>query len=331
MGFLARYQVLVAVGAIAVLVAAWHMRYLLATLFASYVLASAMNIPVTWLTKHKVPRLLAIAIAYGSVLLILAGLLALAIVPLSIDVAGFANTFPAYLERFTSLIEEFGFGSIDTGTLLTAIQQEVLHISTNLASALSGIVLAVVASIYIVSDWKRIHDVLARALGPERRTDVQKFFDRTDQTVGLWVRGQIMLSVLVGILVYVGLTLIDIPFALVLALLAGVLEIIPFMGPIIAAVPALIIAFNVSAFDALLVLALYIAIQQIEGEVLAPQIMKRAVSLHPIVIIFGILAGYHVAGIAGALLAIPLISMIWIGISMARDRTGFLRHQTQDA
>ena len=137
--------------------------------------------------------------------------------------------------------------------------------------------------------------------------------------MGAWFRGQIVLSFSIGFLTWISLLILGLPFALPLALLAGILEIVPTIGPIISAIPAVIIALNISPTMALLVVLLYIIIQLLENNILVPRIMEKAVGLNPIVIILGVIIGSKLMGIAGALLAVPFISLVVVVISSVRD------------
>src|SRR6056297_730186 len=110
----------------------------------------------------------------------------------------------------------------------------------------------------------------------------------------------------VGLLIFIGLSLLNIQYAIVLGLLAALFEFIPYVGPILAAIPAVLIAFIKGPIFALLALALYILIQQVENYILAPQIMKRAVALNPIVVIIVLLIGYKMGGFIGVILAVPV-------------------------
>ena len=128
-----------------------------------------------------------------------------------------------------------------------------------------------------------------------------------EEKLGNWLRGQIVLSVSIGVTTWVVLTLLGVDFAFPLAVIAGILEIIPTIGPIISAVPAIIVALNISPILAGVVAISYFLIQLLENNILVPRIMQRAVGLNPIVIIIGIIVGSRLLGVAGALLAIPFI------------------------
>ena len=124
------------------------------------------------------------------------------------------------------------------------------------------------------------------------------------------MRGQLLLMLAIGLATFLGLILLGIPYALPLAILAGLLEIIPTLGPILAAVPAVIIALTISPGMAIVVVGLYIVIQMLENNILVPKIMQRAVGLNPVIVIIGVVIGANLLGVAGALLSIPFIALL---------------------
>ncbi|KKS14295.1 MAG: hypothetical protein UU67_C0003G0017 [Candidatus Daviesbacteria bacterium GW2011_GWB1_41_5] len=143
-----------------------------------------------------------------------------------------------------------------------------------------------------------------------RQEKVQKILRLVEEKLGAWLRGQVVLSLLIGAMTYAGLLILGVEFALPLAILAGLLEVVPVIGPIIAAIPAVLLALTVSPFQAGLVTGLYVAIQQLEGHVVVPQVMRRAVGLNPLLVILAISVGGRLLGIGGALLAVPIAVVI---------------------
>ena len=120
------------------------------------------------------------------------------------------------------------------------------------------------------------------------------------------MQGQLILSLLVGILSYIGLTIFNIPYALPLAMIAGIMEVVPVIGPIISALPAVFLAFTISPFLSIVVAIMYLVIQQLENHLIVPQVMRRAVGLNPLIVILAIAIGSRLLGISGALLAVPM-------------------------
>ncbi len=135
-------------------------------------------------------------------------------------------------------------------------------------------------------------------------------WQRAEEKVGRWLQGQMLLSLIVGLLVYVGLSLMDVQFALAFGILAMALEIVPIAGPVLSAIPAVILAFLQSPTLGLWVLIFYTVVQQLEGHVLTPLVMGRTVGLNPVVILLALLIGGSLAGIAGAILAVPIATVI---------------------
>ncbi len=130
--------------------------------------------------------------------------------------------------------------------------------------------------------------------------------------MGAWVRGQLFLSLVIGVLVYIGLFLLNVPYALTLAIAAGVLEVVPVIGPIVASIPGILLAFTISPVLALGVAVMYFVVQQLENHLIVPQVMGRAVGLNPLVVILAIAVGSRLLGIMGALLAVPLTVVLQI-------------------
>jgi predicted PurR-regulated permease PerM len=128
--------------------------------------------------------------------------------------------------------------------------------------------------------------------------------------ISQWVRGQFFIMLSIFILDYIGLSLIGVPYALFLAIFAGVLELIPYAGPVIASVPGVFLGFLISPFTGLMAFLVYLVAQQFESHVIIPQIMKRAVGLNPIVTIMALLIGAKLGGILGAILSIPIATAL---------------------
>jgi len=151
---------------------------------------------------------------------------------------------------------------------------------------------------------------LVNFFGEERGKRLISKINKIEYRLGGWIRGQVLLCTMIGIACYVGLRLLGIEYALPLALIAAVLEIVPVIGPIISAIPAVIIAYVTSPSLAIAVIALYTLIQQLEYHLIVPSVMKTAVGLKPIVTIIALMVGGKLLGIAGAVLAIPILIVI---------------------
>ncbi|MBL7155340.1 MAG: AI-2E family transporter, partial [Candidatus Portnoybacteria bacterium] len=161
-------------------------------------------------------------------------------------------------------------------------------------------------SFYLAVQEKGAKRFLVSLTPNEHQSYLADLIERIESKIGGWLRGQLLLMFIIGCLTYIGLYFLGVKYALTLALVAALLEIIPYIGPILAAIPAVILAFFQSPFLALLVILLYIVIQQLENYIIVPQVMKRAVGLNPVVIIIVMLIGAKLAGLLGIILAVPV-------------------------
>jgi predicted PurR-regulated permease PerM len=152
---------------------------------------------------------------------------------------------------------------------------------------------------------------LVRNIAPERyQPSIVGVITRVQRKLGDWMRAQLILSGAVAALTYVGLLIIGLPYALVLGLLVGVLELVPYAGPVIAAVPGIFLALSLSPFKAVLALAVYVLVQQAESHFLIPKVNQKFVGVNPIVSIMALLLGARLGGILGVLVAIPIAASI---------------------
>lgn len=310
--YIEQHQILFVFFASVAAIVAWYFRYLIALAFASYIIATGMQVVVLWLQGKGLPRWGAIVVAYFTLALFLLVAVIFVTTSLAGNLNSFVSEFPSVIERVSKFIEGTGIPTINVSDLFDDARQVLMQGVTSGASALFGVLLAFVASVYLITRWDAIHTGLVMMFGSRYVDDMKAFFNRTQNALGHWIIGQLSLSLIVGTLTFIGLTILGIPFAAVLAVFTGFLEIVPNIGPIVAAVPAILVGLSVSSTDALLVTGLYVLVQQLENNLITPLIMKRAVHVDPLLVIFGTLAGLTVAGVVGALLSVPLIKVAQI-------------------
>jgi predicted PurR-regulated permease PerM len=172
-------------------------------------------------------------------------------------------------------------------------------------------VLILVFSFYFAMQEKGIEEFLAIITPAEYEKYVVGLWHRTQRKIGLWMQGQLILGLIVGILVYLGLTLIGVEHALVLAVLAGLFEIIPVFGPTLSAIPAVAIGFSGGGVGiGLFVVALYVIIQQFENHLIYPLVVTKVVGVPPLLVILALIIGAQVAGFLGILLAVPIAAAV---------------------
>lgn len=277
-------------------------------LFLSFILVSALAPVVDRLTKWKIPKPLAILAIFLLIIAVLSSLIAVGLTPLINQTSNLAQRLA---DTVTSLLQA---NFVDQ----SIIRQEFADISRRIVSFILGLfenliafATVLVLTFYLLLERERIED-FAVSFSPSRQEQIKNLIGKIEEKLGAWLRGQIVLSVFVGILYYVGLVVLGIEYALPLAILGALLEIVPIIGPIIAAVPAVLIGLTVSPLLAALVAGLYLAIQQIESHIVVPQVMRRAVGLNPILVILSVTVGARLLGIGGALLAVPIAVVIQV-------------------
>lgn len=281
----------------------YHILDLILILFVAIIFMSAMSPLVMHLQRFKIPKAISIFIIYFLTFGILGILLTVSFSPLIEETTKLALTLP------TVLADLLKVNNLDPNV----IQQEVGNLSKNLLSTtraifenIISIVFLLVLSFYLLLERESLEKRVANLfVGQEDR--IQKLLMEIENKLGAWLRGQLFLSLLIGVLVYLGLTILQIPYALPLAILAGFTEVIPVIGPIISAIPAILLALSISPVLAAGVTAMYFVVQQLENNIIVPQVMKKAVGLNPLVVILAIAVGGRLLGIGGALLAVPIV------------------------
>lgn len=176
----------------------------------------------------------------------------------------------------------------------------------NALAVVSQVLLGLVMDYYWLTSRAQILTLLLRVSPVDRRKKIMTIWTDIEETLGAYVRGQTILSAIVFGASLVGLLLLRIPNAVALAVIAGMFEVIPLIGPFLGAIPAILVGFSVSPLTGLLITGWYLVVQQIEGNILIPRIMHKSVGLNPLVVILAVVAGGSVAGVIGALLAIPI-------------------------
>lgn len=283
----------------------WEVRFIAAVFFGGCLLAAAFLPIVDYLSRYM-PRAVAIAVTY----LTAAALIVVALIPAANVAISQSQDLFAQLPQYVDRLSQFSIPGLDqVASQIGSVGAKALETGTSIFSGGIQVFAALVISGYLSYDWYRLRGSLRRMFGAYGR-EVDDTMDRIEKLMGAWLRGQLLMSASVGGLVYIGLFLYGLPFAPALAIIAGFLELIPYAGSIIAAVPAILVALNQSWTSALIVACIYMAVNQIEGQLIAPLIMGNAVKLHPVSIMLALLVGFQVMGLAGAVLAVPFVSAV---------------------
>lgn len=282
---------------------------------------AALMPAVHFLKRKKFPQILAVLIPYVAIVL----LIFLLVVPLIPFVGGqitsLLNGFPKYLDQAATF---FGI-QLNQAQIQNYFSTEVGNIGKNaigVTSRVFGGLLSVLTVLVVSFYFLNYSDVFKRKVAAlfevDDREHIKETLQLIDYKLGAWMRGQIVLCVVIGLATFIALSILQLPYALPLALIAGMLEVLPTLGPILSAVPAVIVALTISPAMAIAVVITYLLIQMLENNLLVPKIMQHAVGLNPVVVILSIMIGANLMGVVGALLAIPFVTFAIVVVNSLR-------------
>lgn len=284
-------------------------------LFISVLLTSALHPWVTKLEKYKIPRPLGILLIYVLSFSFIVMALATIVPPLIDQTNNLLKTLP--VETISKALPplEVNFQNLE---IITNQLGSVRHLINFITSTFSGIITIftfMVITYYLLMERKQLPKYLLILLhdhSDEKRAE--EFVNQIDHQIGGWVRGEMLLMLIVGIITYIGLLLLNIPYSLSLAIIAGLFELIPNIGPTLSAIPAVVIALLTASNPIMVVFvaALYILVQQLENHIIVPRVMKSTLGLHPLATIFSLIIGLKLAGVMGGILAVPVLLVIKI-------------------
>lgn len=287
-------------------------RDILFLLFISFILMSTIRPLVDKLERFKIPRTIGILLVYG----VIFGFFGVTL----------AGVIPSLVSQSTRLIQEFPsfvlrvlpYWNIDVRSLTAQIAplgENIIKLTVGIFSNIITTVTVLVFTFYFLLERRHLEQFLVEIFGSENGRRTTEIIRAVERSLGSWLLGELTLMVCVGVLSYLGLTLLKIDFALPLAIIAGLLEIVPMIGPIISAVPAVLVALTISPLLALATVALYFIVQQVENNLFVPVVMKKAVGLPPLVTIISLMIGGRLAGLVGAVLSIPTVVMLKVIVS----------------
>ena len=288
------------------------------------IIASAISPFANWLDDKGFPRVLGVLILN----LVIVGLgvfvLSLVIPYITDDINRLIGTLPQVVQQVSTSLQSAQSKSPQYLDFLSEIQNLLDTLSSYLQQASQSVVSLIVdvfggvfsalailiISFYLSVTRKGIETFLDSVIPEKYECYVISLWKRAEHKVGKWLQGQLLLGLIVGLIVYVGLSLLKIKFALILAVSMIFLELVPMVGPVIGAVPAVLLAFLQSPALGLWVLLFYVVVQQLENHVLVPLILGRTLNLNPVVVIIALLVGNELAGIPGMVLAVPMATII---------------------
>lgn len=316
-----------AVLVVAVFLAIFTIRDLVLVILASIVIASAVEPAAIWATRRKIPRIIAILAIYVFMALVFAGLFYFLFLPLIGELSNFVAEFPQYASSFStdsivtssgSVINSAANSGLSVGSLVGQLNSFIISFSQGAFSSASFIfggalsfLLIVILSFYLAVQDDGVGKFLKVITPWKQEKYVSDLWRRSQKKIGLWMQGQLLLAAIIAVLVYLGLLLVGLPHALLLAMSAGVFEIIPLFGPILAAIPSVLVAFGAGGMsEALLIAGLFLIVQQFENQLIYPLVVKKVIGVPPMVSILALLIGGKLAGFLGILISVPMAAIL---------------------
>jgi len=300
-------------------------RDIVALIFIVLILVATFS-PVVKNWSKKIGR----AFSVVGLLLIIVASVALVVYmlipPITDQISQLINNAPAYIAKIEFLKDyapnlKESLKTVASNT--ESITQGFVSITTGFFGGIVTFLTAIVLFAYMLIDEDSLKSFI-RSITPEKKKEqVLDLLRKIAEKIGSWFRGQVVLGIIIAFVDLIGLLIINVPYALTLAVVAGILEIVPTIGPIIAGVLAASVAFTDSPIKALIVIVFFLAVQQLENSFIVPKVMQKAVGLSPIMVIIAILIGSKLLGVGGALLAVPVAAGLQVLIeeySTARHR-----------
>lgn len=300
-------------------------KAVLGPFFIAMIISYLLNPIVNLLSQRAVPRSIAVLLIYTlfivSVITLIINMLPL----LEKQIYELAEHLPEWNAQIQRMIQEYNDHSKDLLPIsiqagiqksLTRLEQGIGDWVGNMMSGISstlnqifiGFIIPFLA-FYMMKDAKGIEKSLMSLLPSSKRREIVRLFRDLDHALGNYIRGQLLVCLVVGMLAYIGYLIIGLPYALLLAAIVSVFNLIPYLGPIFGAIPAILVALTESKEMVIAVIIVNMIVQMLEGNLISPQIVGRSLHLHPLMIIFALLVGGEIGGILGLLLAVPLFAM----------------------
>lgn len=290
----------------------YFIRDILLQIFVSLLLVSILNPFINKMSIFKVPKIASVLIAYLFIFGILGTAFASIIPPLVEETSHLTNNLPTFFQSSkisTYLNEETARQFVSQ---LGSLPSQILKTGFSIFGNIFNILTVAVFALYMILSSDKLNSSLEFLFGKDKSKSIADNILLIEAKLGNWAIGQLSLMLSIGVLSYIGFVIIGIPYPLPLALLAGIFEIVPYVGPIIAAIPAIILGFSTSNFLGFASIILALLIQQIENYFLVPKIMEKSVGVAPIVTLLSLAIGFKIAGITGMIISIPIVLIIQI-------------------
>lgn len=291
----------------------YFIRDIVAMVLVALLAAALIDPFADFFERWRIPRGLAVIIVYIVGIAAILGAWVLVVPPVAGQLADLTQTyFPGIIDFDVSkyVVRDFASFNALSEVVRSSAASDVIPKLFAAGSTAINIVIALfvvlILSFYFVVEKTALVRMMRFVARDEYQPFAMMLAGKVREKMGLWLRGQLLLMFAIFLLTYGALLLLNVPYALVLAVLAGILEVIPFVGPLLSAVPAIILALAISPLHAVVIAGVYVIIQQVEGNILVPKIMQSVTGLNPIVSLIAILIGWRMGGIVGAMVSIPI-------------------------
>jgi predicted PurR-regulated permease PerM len=298
----------------------YYIRDIVLLLIISAILAASLTPLVDWLyNRIKFPRGLTVVLVYILFLGVTGLIIGFLVPELVHDVAGLGQNISEYRDRYASQGSAF-FNTLDSlglsqslnslGAMLSGLTSDIFQKTLGVVWGLFDAVTVLVISFYLVIEQNALKDFIKSLTPVAYHSRIGGLVNKVQVKMGKWLLGQLALMASIFVLTYIGLSILGVKYALALALFAGLLEIVPYLGPIISAIPAAFVGLMSSPLQALTVIILYVIVQQAENYLLVPRIIGKSIGANSLVVLVALIVGFKLAGIIGILISAPIVAVV---------------------
>ncbi len=322
----------------------YFLRDIVLVVLAGIVIASSIEPPVRFFMRYRVPRVLSVLLVYIIVALAFLGVLFFFLPPLLDELSHFLSTLPETIASI-DISDRFGPGLLQ-GELSRfspaefidgardALSSATNGAFTTLASVFGGLVsfiLIVVFSFYFAVQETGVDDFLRIVTPVKHQQYVLSLWKRSQDKIGKWMQGQLVLALIVGVMLFLLLTIFGVPYAFLLAVTAALFELIPVFGQFLAAIPAVAVAYGTGGVGlGAVVVGIYVIVQQFESNLIYPLVVKKVVGVPPLLVILALLIGAKLAGLLGVLLSVPIAAAVQELIADIEKRKELLAQKEEE-
>jgi len=283
----------------------WSIRAIIILFFVCFIFMEILNPSVSWLEKHKFPRPLAIITLYLLILTVFSFALA-GIVPILVQqTSGLISALPSLLKN----THFFGISAVDWSSqfmILDNLPKNIARAAVSIFSNIFSAFVFFIITFYLLMERKNFTKYSFIFFGKQGKNKALNIISHLEKRLGSWFNAEIVLMTIIGLVSYLGYLVLGLNYAVPLAIIAGLLEIVPNIGPTISTILAAVVGLSISPLTAVLAIIWGILVQQLENNLIVPKIMNKTIGLNPLITILILLVGAKLAGVSGAVLAIPV-------------------------